>query len=155
MAKKSGSERHRGRVQRIPPPRIEIDFLILGDYAQAVNGKLTVVGGGWTIYNPAQYPSLVPFGLGIGILVPWTETNRKHHFTFVIRGTERQELARGDGDFEVGRQPGIPAGMTQRVTLGIAGQMQIQNPGNYEITVTCSTEQKRVSFEALPVPQIR
>jgi hypothetical protein len=150
-AKKSPSPRKR---TGLPIARIEIEFVLLGDFAQAVNGKLTVVGAGWNIWNAPEYPSVVPFGLGIGILVPWTETNRQHAFSFVIKGSEGPDLATGDGNFEVGRQPGIPAGMTQRVVIGVSGQVRIEGAGTYEIHVSCAGDKKKVIFEALAMRQL-
>jgi hypothetical protein len=135
----------------LPREAIEIDFVILGDYAQAVQGKLNLIGGGWNTHNTDQYPSALPFGIGIGILVPWSLTNRTHRFELVIKGSEGADLVRGGGEFEVGRGAGIPAGMTQRFTLGISGQLQVPEPGTYEIIVTSADSIKRVTFEALPV----
>ena len=134
----------------LPREAIEIDFVVLGDYAQAVQGKLNLIGGGWNIHHATQYPSALPFGVGIGILVPWSLTNRKHRFELVIKGSEGADLIRGDGEFEVGRELGIRAGMTQRFTLGISGQLQVPEPGTYEIIVTSADSMKRVTFEALP-----
>ena len=66
------------------PDRVEIDFVILADFAQAVQGKLNLIGAGWNLHHAQQYPSPLHFGVGIGILVPWSLTNRKHSFTFGI-----------------------------------------------------------------------
>lgn len=136
---------------RLPRDKVSIDFVVLGDFAQTANGKLTVVGAGWNIVNAQQYPQVLPFGIGIGILVPWGETNRKHEFKFIIRASEGPELASGGGEFEAGRQPGMPPGMTQRLVIGIAGQMQVPSPGTYEIMVESAGDAKRIHFEALPV----
>jgi hypothetical protein len=134
----------------LPAAKIEIDFVILGDFAQAVAGKLNLVGGGWNVHNPKQYPSDLLFGLGVGILVPWNEANRVHRFEFVIKGSEGlTELLRGGGEFEVGRPPGIPAGMTQRVVVGISGPLKIPEPGSYEVVVKVGEAEKHVTFEAL------
>ena len=146
------AQRRRSRQSALPAQRIEIDFVLLADYAQAVNNKLTVVGAGWNLWNSAQYPSLVPFGLGIGFLVPWSETNSRQRFTFTI-GTEGRELFAGSADFEVGRQPGLPQGMVQRIVFGISGQVQVEAPGTYEILVSCAGATKRVTFEALQARQ--
>lgn len=135
---------------RLPDP-IEIDFVILADYAQAAQGKLNLIGGGWNLHHPSQYPSTLPFGLGIGVLVPWSQTNRKHTLSFVIKRSEGPELARGGGDFEMGREPGMPPGMTQRVLIGMTGQLQLPEAGTYEVIVTAADATKRVIFEALPV----
>ena len=149
MAKKRRGRRNSGGL---PSQTVSIDFVLLGDFAQASNGKLTVVGAGWNIWNTPKYPNALPFGLGIGFLVPWQETNRKHKFTFKIAASEGDVLAEGGGDFEIGRKPGIPPGMSQRVVIGLSGQLEIKSSGTYEIVVSCAGTQKAVIFEALPVP---
>lgn len=133
----------------LEPGRCKIDFVVLADFAQSVQGKVTLVGGGWNRHHARQYPSPLPFGLGIGILVPWSETNRRHAMKFVIRKSEGLQLVEGAGEFEVGREVGTPAGMTQRATIGIAGQIQLLEPGTYEIVVSIEGDEKRVTFEAL------
>lgn len=149
------AERKRQRASGgLPAEQIEIDFVLLADFAQAANGKLTVVGAGWNILNAAQYPWPLQFGLGMGFLVPWSETNRRHNFTFKIQQSEGKELGGGGGDFEIGRQAGIRPGMVQRVVIGISGQVQIEGPGTYEIRVTCGDATKLVTFEALPLHQL-
>ena len=90
--------------------------MLLADYAEAINGKLYVMGGGWSIAGP--FPS--PSALAIKIEVPWNDTNQKHEL--------KVELLDGDynpvlvptpagnaalivnGNFEVGRPPGIIVG---------------------------------------------
>jgi hypothetical protein len=129
-----------------------IDFLILADAAEEVVGKLYLLGGAWDMLSPSNYPSLIPFGLGVGILVPWSHTNMKHHFTFVIKASEGADLVRGDGDFEVGRKPGLRPGMTQRVVLAIRGQLNIPGPGTYEVIAQVADNMKRTTFDALPAP---
>lgn len=153
MVKKRQPRRKTGNL---PNQKVEIDFVLLGDFAQASNGKLTVVGAGWNIWNTPKYPNVLPFGLGIGFLVPWGETNRKHKFTFKIAASEGDTLAEGGGEFEIGRKTGIPPGMLQRVVIGLSGQLEVKDPGTYEIVVSCAGEQKIVIFEALPVqlPQL-
>lgn len=146
-ARKSAKKRR--PAPGLPREAIEIDFVILGDYAQAVGGKLNLIGGGWNIHHATQFPSTLQFGVGIGILVPWSLTNRKHSFELVIKASEGPDLLKGGGEFQVGREVGIPPGMIQRVTLGISGQGQIPGPGTYEITVTAGETSKRITFEAL------
>jgi hypothetical protein len=124
---------------------VRLDFVVLGDFAQAVNGKLTVVGAGWTLVHAQQYPVTIPVGIGIGILVPWSETNRKHSFRFLIKHSEHATGFDGGGEFEVGRQPGIPTGMEQRVAFGFAGQLKLQEPGTYELIVECAADSRRAS----------
>lgn len=155
QAGKRAAPKKRRSALALKPDQIQIDFVVLGDYAQAVQGKLHLIGGGWNLWHAQQYPNVVHFGLGIGILVPWSLTNRKHGFRFVIRASEGAELANGGGEFEMGRPPGTPPGMTQRVVIGLSGELQLSEPGTYEIIVTAASDEKRVTFEALPVPPRR
>lgn len=141
--------------ERLPPERVGIDFAVLGDFAQSAGGKLTIVGAGWSVVNAQQYPQSLPFGLGIGIGVPWSETNAQHQFGFVIQDADGNQLASGGGMVEAGRQPGMPVGMGQRVVFGIVGQLQLPKPGSYVIVVSAAGDEKRIVFEALPVPALR
>lgn len=145
----------RASAERLPRERVGIDFAILGDFAQVANGKLTIVGAGWNMVNAQQYPQTLPFGLGMGILVPWSETNAQHQFAFVIQDADGNQLASGGGQVEAGRQPGMPVGMVQRVVVGFAGQLQLQKPGTYVIVITAADDEKRIAFEALPIPVLR
>ncbi len=157
MATKRKKGKTQGSTKPFRPEELEIDFVILADAAQVVGGKLYVMGGGWNVYHATQYPLNIPFSVAIGILVPWSETNRKHRFEFTILASEGAILGKGEGDFEVGRKVGIKAGMTQRMTLAVSGQLGIPAPGTYEIIVTIPGREKRISFEALsiqPTPQV-
>ena len=129
---------------------IEIDFVILADFAQAAQGKLNLIGGGWNLHHAVEYPSRLILGLGIGVLVPWSETNREHTLQFEIKKSEGAMMMKGKGDYAVGRDIGTPVGMTQRVTLGISAPVQVPEPGTYEVIVSTAGKQKRVTFEALP-----
>lgn len=89
--------------------------MLLADAAQEVNGKLYVLGGGWSVTGP----DVPPMSLAIKLDVPWGESNTEHTFTIVLvdadgqpvsSGTEEGPDVRVDGTFEVGRPVGMPAG---------------------------------------------
>jgi hypothetical protein len=83
--------------------------MMLADAAQESGGKLFILGGGWSVTGPTIPPSAV----ALKIDVPWDQANRRHHWVLelvtedgdpvVIEG----EALRADGEFEVGRPPGI------------------------------------------------
>lgn len=89
-------------------------ILLLCDYAEAVNGKLYIMGGGWTMCPPG--PRFM--AVAIRINVPWDETNTKHTLNVFLQDAEGNPISMGEppqpveksGDFEVGRPPGITAG---------------------------------------------
>lgn len=89
-------------------------ILLLCDYAEAVGGKLYIMGGGWTICPPG----LRNMAVAIRVLVPWSETNTQHGMSLMLQDENGNVITLGDppkkvrhdGTFEVGRPPGIPTG---------------------------------------------
>ena len=90
--------------------------LLLADYAVVSDGKLTVVGGGWSISGPAPQP----FAIAIKIDVPWDQANIRHTLLLqlvdadgepVIVPTDGGERPLTiEGQFETGRPAGVKPG---------------------------------------------
>jgi hypothetical protein len=88
--------------------------ILLCDYAESVNGKLYIAGGGWTNFRGSQ-----PINCAVGILlsIPWTETNQPHVFSLelvhedgqTVMDTESKPI-KVEGKFEAGRPPGSVPG---------------------------------------------
>jgi hypothetical protein len=92
--------------------------MLLADYAQVAEGKLNIVGGGWTITGPGPCTG----GVAVQIRVPWDQTNRRHRWELALLDadgkpvllqsdpeTEGQSLQIGN-EFEVGRPAGVLPG---------------------------------------------
>jgi hypothetical protein len=97
--------------------------LLLADAAQAIENKLYILGGGWSITGPE--PS--PFAIALKIEVPWDQTNMQHEWHIELLTADGQPvtplgaeeaLAIG-GQFEVGRPPGLPKGTPIDLALAI------------------------------------
>lgn len=99
--------------------------LLLADWAEVLNGKLYVMGGGWTETGPAPAPS----ALATIIEVSWDETNREHTAKFqlvdsddqpvmipVPTGPQRVEVT---AKFDVGRPPGSLPGSSFNVPMAM------------------------------------
>ncbi len=71
------------------PDGISLDYLLVADGADAVGGKLYLLGGGWDRLMVPQLPGppAVPFAVALGINVPWNLTNRKIGFRAYPRRT--------------------------------------------------------------------
>lgn len=88
--------------------------MLLCDASEAVNGKLYVLGGGW---SHVQVPD-VPVGVSLAVLVavPWTAANEKHKLQVQLVNDDGEQVEVNDtpvmagGEFEVGRPPGIKPG---------------------------------------------
>jgi hypothetical protein len=97
--------------------------IILCDFAQATpDGKLTLVGAGWSFINPG--PGL--FGVGIMVELDQSETGKKHTWELVLRDADGRPVndpkgnpVRVAGGFLPQHPPAdFPAGMP--VKAGIA-----------------------------------
>ncbi len=88
--------------------------MLLCDYAETINGKLYIMGGGWTVCPPGPRN----MAIALKIIVPWTLTNIKHRLSLILQDEFGNTVSQGeppsevrqDGEFEVGRPPGVPAG---------------------------------------------
>jgi len=88
--------------------------MLLADAAQEVNGKLYVLGGGWSVTGP----DLPPMAIAIKLDVPWSAANVQHAFALELIDEDGRPVPAGDsgggvraeGSFEVGRPAGLPAG---------------------------------------------
>lgn len=131
--------------------------LILADYAAAENGKLTVVGAGWTICSPAAR-----HGLGLLIETGWGEANQPHVLTLDLVDADGQPFVDPAGqpvhfeiNFEVGRPPGYPIGasMSNAVALNVAIPLAAGNRYEWVASIDgTSNASWRRSFTVQPVP---
>ena len=88
--------------------------MMLADAAQEVNGKLYILGGGWSVTGP----QLPPMAMALKVDVPWSAADQRHEFLLVlvdadghpVRVDGQDSDVRASGQFEVGRPPGLPAG---------------------------------------------
>jgi len=109
--------------------------MLLADYAEAVNNKLYVSGGGWTISGGQG--RVARMALAIKIEVPWIAANERHklHVLLVDQDGKPVELdekrVEAMGEFEVGRPPGIPAGTPIDVALAFNFQDVPLPAGSY------------------------
>src|SRR5437879_10908137 len=102
--------------------------MLLADAAQAINGKLYILGGGWSIIGPDPVPSAI----AIKIEVPWDEANKRHKLKLELVDEDGRPVTvptptgekpvQLEGDFEVGRPPGLkprpPLGMAMPLNVG-------------------------------------
>jgi hypothetical protein len=117
--------------------------MLLADFAQVSDGKLTVVGGGWSITGPEP----VPFGIGILVHVPWDLANTRHTLRLELLDADGRpvEVAVEDSDqeqpvvffddvpFEVGRPPGIKPGTSLEFVVAVnSGPLPLEPGARYE-----------------------
>jgi hypothetical protein len=129
-----------------------VEFVILANHAEAHNGLLYLAGAGWNdaalAFTPDGPSVPLHFGLGVSVLVPWTQTNRKHRLEVRMEHEDGGEpLFRMEGEFEVGRPPGIQEGADQRAVFAMDGITQFPAAGGYRVVAAIDSGKVRsVSF---------
>jgi hypothetical protein len=129
----------------------EIETLMLANHAEAHDGLLYVMGGGWTearqIVLPGQPPPPFPFGIALTVLVGWTETNRRHHVALFMEPEDGGDrLVEVEADLEVGRPAGAVEGIDQRTVLAMNGVVSFPAPGGYRLVARLGDQTRIASF---------
>jgi len=139
--------------------------MLLADAAQAVNGKLYILGGGWSITGPQPAPSAI----AMKIDVPWNEANKRHSLRLDLLHEDGQPVMvptpTGDrpvqisSEFEVGRPPGLTPGSDLDVALAInIGPLPLPPGGRYVWRCWINDETNdewKLTFSTRPAPKSR
>ena len=142
--RRTPSKSRRGRKaegEGLPIGKIEIDFLIVADWAQAINGKLYVQGAAWDRMRLPIQEQPIDFAIAAGILVPWHQTNQEHHFSLSLH-TEDGELV-GDtltGSFNMGRPAKSQPGQKLRTPLSARIRAKIPGLGAYQVSLVVNND---------------
>ena len=99
--------------------------MLLADSAQVADGKLYILGGGWSITGPDPVPSAVAIKVG----VDWHEFNTDHHWELFLEDADGQlvrfETPEGmqsievRGDFSATEPQGVPVGTPVDVPIAV------------------------------------
>lgn len=121
--------------------------LMLADSAQAVQGKLYILGGGWDTTMLDANGLVPPSALAALIQVPWDLANSTHRATFrlldadghvvTVPGGERVEV---HNDFEAGRAPGTTPGVDLPIPIVWNLGPRPMAPGRYTWSLTIDDE---------------
>jgi hypothetical protein len=132
---------------------VNIHALMLADSAQAVDGKLYILGGAWNMLRFAEFPASLMVGIAVAIDVDWNETNRQHHLDIHFEDADGNPMEpRIGADFEAGRPPGAIAGAELRIVLAVNGPLTIPAQGSYAAVATIGGETlARSRFQAVQI----
>jgi hypothetical protein len=136
---------------------------LLADHAQALGGKLYVMGAGWNVTGPA--PTM--FALAGIVELDWNEANEARHLQIRLLTEDGQPVTAptpmGERpvelgmNIEVGRPAGTPRGTSFNVPFAInVGPVPIAPGGRYVWDFTIDGESRdewRLPFLTRPVPQ--
>jgi hypothetical protein len=127
--------------------------MLLADYVVVSDGKLTIVGGGWSQTGPEP----APFGIGLLIQVPWDQANTPHQFKVQLLDadgaavsfdeddpeSESDQSVEFGGEFEVGRPPGLKPGTPLDFPVAVNSVPLPLEPGRYEWRLTIDEQSRQ------------
>jgi hypothetical protein len=128
--------------------------MLLADAAQEAGGKLYVLGGGWSIRRGGG-----PFqmALAIKLEIPWTEANVQHRVVAELLTQDgppalmNDQPLRIEGQIELGRPPGIPAGTALDAPMAWTMNGVQLEPGGYRWQLAVDDEVvAETSFLVMP-----
>jgi hypothetical protein len=93
-------------------------FMLLADWAEALNGKLYIQGGGWTRYTLSQ-PGVLNCAVAVKFSVGWDETNKKYAIAIRLIDDNGHPVMADTRPVvvETGMEVGRPAGSTPGADL--------------------------------------
>lgn len=113
--------------------------MMLCDFAEAINGKLYISGGGWSNWQISR-----PLDCAVAVIigVPWNQANQKHTMLLELMGEDGQaalapngEPVKIEGEFETGRPPGVVPGDTLASPVAFRIQGAVLKKGGYKFSL--------------------
>ena len=111
------------------------EFLLMADGAEAVGGKIFILGGGVERHLAPDFPAMLRADIAGSVLVEWGEANRTFAVTLKIVDEDEQPAAALEFTMESGRPPGAKPGQHLRTLMAVRGPFPIPHPGGYKVVM--------------------
>ncbi len=130
---------------------MRIEYALLADAAQAVGGKVFVLGGGWNLFRAANYPAPVHLAIAMGLGFSSDEVGIIYPLNVVIADEAGVPIIpEMKGQVETGQLAlDSPKGASVKIPVAINVNMSVPHPGTYGIVVTAGSSTAQLSFEAI------
>ncbi len=134
---------------------MKIEYAVLADAAQAVGGKMFILGGGWNVFRVANYPAPVQLAVAVGLGFTSNEVGIKYPLSLVIADEAGVPIVpEMKGQVETGQPASdTPKGLSVKVPVAINMNLAVPRPGRYGIVVTVGSSKAQLSFDAIFVGQ--
>ena len=135
----------------IQQPRIE--SFMAADAAEAVNGKLYLMGGNIdTVFAPT-FPALIRFSFAAILRVPWGDTNRRFPVEGRIASFDGDEMGwELRGEIEAGRPAGARVGGEISISLAAPVQFEASAAVDFTLSLTFAGDQRGIPMRVLAMP---
>ena len=132
---------------------VQVKAMLAADGAQAVNGKLYILGGGFDHINMPNVPFQYRFDLAMLIDVPWNATNEQHQLVVELLDADNEPVGyRAEATIEAGRPPGMRHGTSFVVPMAFPVLAEFPQAGRYALRASINgQERERIAIEAVTV----
>jgi hypothetical protein len=135
----------------IQQPRIE--SFMAADAAEAINGKLYLMGGNIdTVFAPT-FPTLVRFSFAAILKVPWGDTNRRFPVEGAVTTFDGDSLGwELRGEIEAGRPAGARVGGDISISLAAPVQFEASESVQFLLALKFAGDESAIPMRVLAMP---
>ncbi len=114
---------------------MDIEHALIADYAEIVNGKLYLMGGGWDTTHAPQAPATVRLAVAVGVRLEWGDAGRDFPVLITVEDDDGHEHVRIQGAVNASHAPSAVPGTAQLAQ--IAANLPITLPafGGYRVRI--------------------
>ena len=123
---------------------MDLESVLIADYADVAGGKLYLVGGGWDTTTVQAIPAQVRMAVSVGVRIGWEETNRPVPVRITVVDDDMHELARLEAQVNVGRPPHLLPGSTQLAQVAVNLAVNVTKAGGHVVIVRAGDEPEPV-----------
>lgn len=130
---------------------MRIEYALLADAVQAVGGKLYILGGGWSFFRAANFPTPIQIGLAISVSFTAEETGRKFPLSIIIADeADVPVVPEMKGQIETGPPIAeLPKGVTHRLPFAANMGVLLPRAGRYTVAVRVGPSSAQIVFDAI------
>jgi hypothetical protein len=126
---------------------MKVEFVMLADAAQAVGGKLYILGGAWNQFRCTSFPVQMPVSIVTSILIENNETDRTIPVTTVLADEEGVPIIpEAQAELRIGKQE---TNGPHRALLAVNASLQIPHAGRYAVQVTAGDAVNSIYFDVI------
>ena len=131
--------------------QVEVDFMLLADRAEVLNGKLYMMGGAWDRRQIRDIDAPVSLTIVVSVLVPWNLTNEPHQLRIMVEDEDSNPvLPEVEATVNVGRPVNATQGQSFRATAVINNRWTLPRYGVYRVAASVAGQTaRRVTFYAV------
>jgi hypothetical protein len=134
------------------PDEPSIDTLLLADWAEAIDGKLYVMGGGFTTVVLPSFERAHRFALAAILRIPRRLQGRPIPVSGRLETAEGEELDSWSLDGEITAAGGEPAERDGTAVVAGPVELRVDGPGDLVLKLRFGQDERAVPFTALGPP---